>query len=103
MAVDTCMKNMEPLSLPQDPLPSSLLLQGENVSSHSSSELSSSEGVQLVRKGEKVRENEKKNEKEPEELKASRSQNFISDQKGLLQSLVWGLYTAQNKQNYKNV
>ena len=60
MTVDTCVKNMEPLRLPQDPLPSTLLLQGERGSSHSSSELSSSEGVWLVRKGEKVRENERK-------------------------------------------
>ena len=67
MAVDTCGKNMEPLSLPQDPSPSSLLLQGGKVSSYSSSELSSSEGVWLVRKLEKRRENEKKRE----ELKAS--------------------------------
>ena len=33
-----------------DPLPSDLLLQGGRVSSHSTSELSSSEGVWLVRK-----------------------------------------------------
>ena len=48
------------LSLPQDPAPSSLLLQGERGSSRSSSELSSLEGVSLVGKGEKVRENERK-------------------------------------------
>ena len=59
-AVDTCVKNMEPLSLPSDPTPSSLLLQGGMVSSRSSFELSSSEGVWLVRNGEKVRENERK-------------------------------------------
>ena len=66
MAVDTCMKNMEHLSLPQDPAPSSPLLQGERGSSRSSSELSSSEGVWLVRKGEKIRkvgEKEKQLEK----------------------------------------
>ena len=56
MAVDTCVKNMEHLSPPQDPAPSSPLLQGERGSSHSSSEFSSSEGVWLVRKGEKMRE-----------------------------------------------
>ena len=33
------------LQLPLDPTPNSLLLQGGRVSSHSSSELSSSEGV----------------------------------------------------------
>ena len=38
------------LNLPQDLAPSSLLLQGEKGSSCSSSELSSSEGVWLVRK-----------------------------------------------------
>ena len=54
MAVDTCVKNMEPLSIPQDPSPSSLVLQGAKVSSRSSFEFSSSEGVWLVRKGEKV-------------------------------------------------
>ena len=64
---------MEPLSLPQDPLPSSLLLQGEKVSSQSSFELSSSAGVWLVGKGEKVRENEK----EWEELKASRPKTLL--------------------------
>ena len=60
MTVDTCVKNMEPLSLPVDPLPNSLLLQGERGFSRSFSELSSSEGVWLVRKGEKVREKERK-------------------------------------------
>ena len=46
----------ETLSLPQEPTPSSPLLQGEGGYSCSSSELSSSEGVWLVRKGEKMRE-----------------------------------------------
>ena len=59
-AVDTCVKNMEHLSLPQDPAPSSPLLQGERGSSRSSSELSSSEGVWQPRKGEKMRENGRK-------------------------------------------
>ena len=63
MAVDICVKNMEHLSLPQDPAPSSPLLQGERGSSCSSSELSSSEGVCLERKGEKMRESEEKIEK----------------------------------------
>ena len=69
MEVDTCVKNMEHLSLPQDPAPSSPLLQGERGSSRSpseddsSSELSSSEGVWLVRKGEKMRESGEKIEK----------------------------------------
>ena len=63
MAVDTCVKNMEQLSLPQDPAPSSPLLQGERGSSRSSSELSSSKGVWLVRKGEKTRESGEKIEK----------------------------------------
>ena len=57
MAVDTCVKNMEHLSLPQDPAHSNPLLEGERGSSRSSSELSSLEGVWLVRKGEKMREN----------------------------------------------
>ena len=48
------------LSLPQDPAPSSPLLQGERGSSRSSFELSSSKDVWLVRKGDKVRENERK-------------------------------------------
>ena len=43
-------ENMEPLSLPQKPLPSGLLLQGGRGSIHSSSEFSCSEGVCLVRK-----------------------------------------------------
>ena len=63
MAVDTCVKNMEHLSLPQDPAPSSPLFQGERGSSRSSSEVSSSEGVWLVRKGEKMRESGEKIEK----------------------------------------
>ena len=54
------MQNMEPLPLPSNPVPISLLFQGGKVSSSSFSELSSSEGVCLVRKGEKVRENERK-------------------------------------------
>ena len=60
MVVDCCVKNKELLSLPHDPFPNSLLLQGERGSSHSSSDLSSSEGVWLVRNREKVRENERK-------------------------------------------
>ena len=54
MVVNTYMKNMEPLSCPGS-FPNGLLLQGERGSGHSSSELSSSEGVWLVRKGEKMR------------------------------------------------
>ena len=75
MAVVTSVKNMEPLSLPQDPSPSGLLLQGGKGSSRSSSELSSSEDVWLVRKREKERENEK----ERELLKASRP-SFINEE-----------------------
>ena len=60
MAVNTCMKYMEPLILPPDPLPSGLFLQGRSGSSYSSSELSSLEGVWPVRKRRKMRE--KKNE-----------------------------------------
>ena len=70
------MKIMEHLSLPQDPAPSSLLLQGERGSSRSSFELSSSEGVWLVRKW---KENERQGEKMKQkmgELKAS-PQKFI--------------------------
>ena len=48
--------------MPQDFAPSSFLLQGERGSNRSSSELSSSEGVWLVRKGEKMKEKEKKRE-----------------------------------------
>ena len=59
-AVDTCVKIMEHLSLPQDPVPNSLLLQGERGSSCSSSELLSSEGVWLVRK---LKEDERQGEK----------------------------------------
>ena len=78
-AVDTYVKIMEHLSLPQDPAPSSLLLQGERGSSRSSSELSSSEGVWLVRK---LKENERKGEKvKPKmgELKASPKKKFIAE------------------------
>ena len=57
MAVNTCVRNMEPLSLPSNPLPSGLLLQGGRGSSHSSSDLSSTEGVWPVRKLKKMKEN----------------------------------------------
>ena len=70
-AVDTCVKIMEHLRLPQDPAPNSLLLQGERGSSRSSSVLSSLEGVWLVRKW---KENERKGGKvksKTGELKAS--------------------------------
>ena len=69
-AVDTCVKNMEHLSLTQDPTPSSLLLQGERGSSPSSSELSSSEDVWLVRKW---KENERKGK---ESEKGGRAKSF---------------------------
>ena len=77
------------LSLPQDPAPSSPLLQGERGSSRSSSELSSSEGVWLVRKGEKVREKERKCERvgRPESF---RPKNFINEEASL-QCHAWGL------------
>ena len=74
MVVDTCVKNMEHLSLPQDPAPNSPLLQGERGFSYSSSELSSSEGVWQPRKGEKMRENGRK-EKQREKLP---SRTFIN-------------------------
>ena len=67
------------LSLPQDPAPSSLLLQGERGSSGSSSELSSSEGVWLERKLGKMRENEK----EWELLKGSHPEILLMSKKGL--------------------
>ena len=57
MTVNTCMKNMETLSLPWDPSPSGLLLQGERDFSHSSSDKSFLEGVSLVRKEKKMKEN----------------------------------------------
>ena len=60
MTVDTCVKNMETLSLLQDLLPSGLLLQGGRGFSHSSSEKSSLEGVWIVRKEKKMKENERK-------------------------------------------
>ena len=89
IAVDTCVKNMEHLSLPQDPATSSPLLQGERGYSCSSSELSSSEGVWLVRKGEKMRESGEKMEK------SGKAESFppilLLSQKFPLQCLVRGL------------
>ena len=79
-AVDTYVKKMESLQLPSDPTPNSLLLQGGMVSSRSSSELSSSKGVWLVRKGEKVRENERKYKRARTGEKYS-LRNFIHQQK----------------------
>ena len=76
------MKNMEPLPLPLDPAPSSLLLQGGKFSNCSSSELSSSEGVWIVRKGEQVRENEIKC-KRAGTIERFPPINFINQQKGL--------------------
>ena len=84
------MKNMEPLPLPLDSAPNSLLLQGGKVSSCSSSELSSSEGVWLVRKGEKVRENERKC-KRAGTVERLLPINFIHQQKVSLQCHAWGL------------
>ena len=49
-------ENKGTLSLPSDAAPSSLPLQGGTGFSYSSSELSSSEGVWIPRKGEKMRE-----------------------------------------------
>ena len=99
MAMDTFVKNMEHLSLPQDPSPSGLLLQGGKVSSRSSSELSSSEAVWLVRKW---KENERVR-KAGKMLKASRP-SFINDPtKVSVYSVAWGLYTAPYMQNYKNI
>ena len=60
MAVNTCVKNMESISLLLVPLPSDLLLQGGRVSSHSSSELSFLGGCLA---SEKMRESEGKREK----------------------------------------
>ena len=87
------------------PLPSSLLLQGRRGFSHSSSELSSSEGVWLVRKGGEVREHERKYKKREN----SRSE-FYYCQKSLpppppppVQDL-FGAYIVLNyKQKYKNI
>ena len=87
MEVDTCVKNMEHLSLPQDPAPSNPLLQGERGSSRSSSELSSSEGVWQPRKGEKRKENgrkEKKREKLPPKTFINGENIFNSAFLGLL-------------------
>ena len=58
-AIEYLRENHENLQLPSDPAPSSLILQGRRVSTSSSSELSSLKGIWLVRKGEKVRENER--------------------------------------------
>ena len=59
-------ENHGTLSLPSDPAPNSLPLQGGKVFSNSSSEFSSSEGVWLPKKmrekEEKAREKEKKRE-----------------------------------------
>ena len=59
MTVNTYVKNMETLSLPLDPSPSGLLLQGGKGFSHSSSRKSSSKGVWPVRKDKKMKENER--------------------------------------------
>ena len=75
---------MEPLQLPLDPAPSSLLLEGGKVSSRSSFELSSSGGIWLVRKGEKVRENERKC-KRAGTTERFKPKNFIHQQKVVLQ------------------
>ena len=78
------------LSFPQEPAPSSPLLQGEGGSSRSSSELSSSEGVWLVRKGEKMRESggKRKEEGTPERFPLKKT---LLIEKISLQWLAWGL------------
>ena len=65
MTVNTYVKNMETLSFPWDPSPSGLLLQGGRGFSHSSSEKSFLEGVSLVRKEKKMKENESLFDKPP--------------------------------------
>ena len=76
--------------MPQKSAPSSLLLQGERGSSRSSFELSSSGGVWLVRKGEKMKESEGKRKEArtakrfpPNYLMRKKSHLLVSD-KGLL-------------------
>ena len=91
------MKNMEPLPLPLDPAPNCLLLQGGKVSSHSSSELSSLEGIWLVRKGEKVRENERKWRKVGNAERLA-PKNFINEGDSLI---VLGLGAFIAKPQYK--
>ena len=92
MAMNTCVKNMEPLNLPPDPLPSGLLLQGRRGSSHSSSELSSSEWCLA---SEKVKENERKCEREKHEASLG---SFVPICNELsLQSLVSGIYAILPK------
>ena len=91
------MKNMEPLQLPSDLAPSSPLLQGGKVSSRSSTELSSSEGVWLVRKGEKVRENERKCKMGG----SSCPTTLLMSKRCPLLQCSRSLYTAPAKQNYK--
>ena len=69
MEVNTCVKNMEPLSFLRNPSPNGLLLQGGWGPNHLSFELSSSKGIWLVTKSRKMKENERgKNEGSPKSL-----------------------------------
>ena len=72
-------ENHGTFSLPSNPAPSSLPLQGGMISSQPSLELSSSRGVWQPRKWKKMRENGAA-EKEEGELKASRQkETFINE------------------------
>ena len=92
-------ENHGTLSLPSDPAPSSLPLQGGKGFSCSSSELSSSEGVWQPRKGEKMRKRRGKRKE------AGIAERFLSilliDGSIPFTDLDSSLYTAQSKGNYK--
>ena len=90
-------ENHGTLSLPSDPAPNSLPLQGGKGFSCSSSELSSSEGVWQPRKGEKMRESRGKRKE------AGIAERFLSilliDGWIPFTDLNSSLYTAQSKGN----
>ena len=85
-------ENHGTLSLPSDPAPSSLPLQGGRVSSQPSLELSSSRGVWQPRKWKKMRENGREEEKR-ENWSPSR-QKFLHWTKSLLLQCVQMAYIA---------
>ena len=88
MTVNTCVKNMETLSLPLDPSPSGPLLQGGSGFSHSSSE-------KLVIKEMKMREKERKRDLVRQASQKFNKKKFKSYKSPLLQSVVWALNTTK--------
>ena len=89
------------LSLPQEPAPNSPLLQGEGGSSHTSPELSSLEGVWIVRKGEKMRESGGKR-KEAGTAERFPLKKTLLMERSFCSACLGGFYSQTPFTNYQN-